>query len=157
MCGLVESGGKSVVFVTCYTQYQFLVVGETIGLTLNLSDPKPKVGRAVARSSAPSEAAEIAKLTKAAREEAIRESVPEALQPAMRSLVGSSWAPHPLFRLHGWARADVDELIGRIAAMATEEARAEAIRESVPKDLRSANYFERHPSRTGKGKQQFAA
>ena len=101
MCGLVESGGKSVVFVTCYTQYQFLVVGETIGLTLNLSDPKPKVGRAVARSSAPSEAAEIAKLTKAAR--------------------------------------------------------AEAIRESVPADLRSANYFERHPSRTGKGKQQFAA
>ena len=29
----------SVVFVTCYTRYQFSVVGQTIGLTLNLSAP----------------------------------------------------------------------------------------------------------------------
>ena len=37
MCGLVASVGKSVVVVTGLTWYQFSVVGETIGLTLNLS------------------------------------------------------------------------------------------------------------------------
>ena len=80
------------------------------------------------RADAKARAAEIAKLpTEAEREEAIIGTVEEALQPAMRALVGSivggKWSAYVVFELAGYDRAATRKLVDPIAAMPVAAAR----------------------------------